>query len=211
MDRDRWNKRYADEAFVWTAAANQFVVAETARLEPGRALDLGTGEGRNAVWLAARGWQVTAVDFSNVGLQKARRLAKAHGVKVDWVLADLTQYPLKRAYYDLVLMCYLQLPASTRRQILAGGRAACRPGGTFLYVGHDLSNLECGHGGPKDPAVLCTPQEIVADLPGFEIVRAEVVQRPVAPEPAHGGPPDAIALDALVRAVRQRRGHAREG
>ena len=77
---------------VWTAEPNRFVVAELQDLAPGRALDVGAGEGRNAVWLASRGWQVTAVDFSAVGLDKGRRLAQDRGVAVDWVLADVRDY-----------------------------------------------------------------------------------------------------------------------
>src|ERR1022692_4898294 len=76
MKSEEWDKRYAGQELVWTAEPNRFVVAELKDLAPGRALDLGAGEGRNAVWLASAGWQVTAVDFSAVGLDKGRRLAE---------------------------------------------------------------------------------------------------------------------------------------
>ena len=92
MDSHEWDRRYAGAELVWTAEPNRFVVDELADLPPGRALDLGAGEGRNSVWLAARGWQVTAVDFSAVGLDKGRRLAGARGVAVDWVCADVLGY-----------------------------------------------------------------------------------------------------------------------
>ncbi len=203
MDREGWNRRYAEKELVWSAGPNQFVVAETESLRPGRALDLAAGEGRNAVWLAARGWRVTAVDFSEVALDKARRLAEARGVDVEWALADLVDYRPDPGAYDLVLMCYLQVPEDARRLIIARARAAVVPGGVFLYVGHDRSNLEHGVGGPQDPAVLCTAGDVVADLPGFEIQKAEVAERRVEREPGHGGAADAIALDALVRAVRR--------
>jgi SAM-dependent methyltransferase len=202
MDRKEWNKRYADKEFVWSVDPNRFLVAEVASLQPGRALDLGCGEGRNAVWLAEQGWQITAVDFSEIGLDKARQLADARGVQVTWVLADVTAYRPYSAAHDLVLICYLQLPAHERRQVLAHARDALASHGTLLYIGHDLSNLEHGWGGPQDPAVLCTPQDVVADLGDLRIVKAEVLSRPVAREPTHGGPVDAIALDSLVRAVR---------
>lgn len=202
MNREQWNKRYADKELVWTADPNRFLVAEVARMQPGRALDLGCGEGRNAVWLAEQGWQVTAVDFSGIGLDKARRLAASRNVQVTWVLADVTDYRPQPPAYDLVLLCYLQLPAPERRRVLACARNTLASYGTLLYIGHDLSNLKHGWGGPQDPAVLCTPQDVVADLAGLRILKAEVVTRPVAREPAHGGPLDAIALDAVVRAVR---------
>lgn len=204
MDRHDWNKRYAEKEFVWSIEPNRFVVVEVTGLQTGRALDLGCGEGRNAVWLAEQGWQVTGVDFSETGLQKARELARVRKVQVDWVLADVSAFQPKPGSYDLVLICYLQLPAPERHAVMVLAREALVDGGTLLYIGHDLSNVRQGWGGPQDPAVLCTPMDIVADLPGFEIIKAEVVQRPVALEPAHGGPTEAVALDALVRAKRPR-------
>jgi SAM-dependent methyltransferase len=202
MDRHEWNKRYAQKEFVWSIDPNRFVVLEIAGLRTGRALDLGCGEGRNGVWLAEQGWHVTAVDFSEAGLEKARELAQVRKVEVNWVLADVTAFQPTPGSYDLVLICYLQLPALERRAVLAHARDALAPGGTLLYVGHDLSNLRHGWGGPQDPSVLGTPAEIVADLHGFDIIKAEVVQRPVAHEPGHGGSPGAVALDSLVRATR---------
>ncbi len=202
MDRNGWNKRYADKEFVWSADPNQFLVAETGNQSAGRALDLGTGEGRNAIWLAQHGWHVTAVDFSTAGLDKARRLARARAVDVEWVLSDVTCYQPRSSFYDLVLLCYLHLPEADRHRTIAVARDAVAQNGTFLYIGHDLSNIEHGHGGPQDPAVLCTPQDVVADLSGLEIIKAEVVRREVSLEPTHGGPVHATALDTLVRAVR---------
>ena len=92
MDSQEWDQRYAGTGLVWTAEPNRFVVAELQDLAPGQALDVAAGEGRNAVWLAARGWQVTAVDFSAAGLDKGRRLAQARGVAIDWVHADVRDY-----------------------------------------------------------------------------------------------------------------------
>ena len=89
MDREDWNRRYEGEGLIWTAEPNRMLVTEVGRMVPGRVLDLGCGEGRNAVWLARQGWSVTAVDFSDVGLDKGRRLADAHAVTVEWVLADV--------------------------------------------------------------------------------------------------------------------------
>lgn len=203
MDRHEWNKRYAEEAFLWKVEANQFVVAETTVLGSGRALDLAAGEGRNAVWLAEQGWEVTAVDFSDVGIDKARQLAESRQVAVDWLVADLTEYVPLSGAYGLVLICYLQLPEAQRRQIIAKARDAVAPGGTFLWVAHDLSNLEHGVGGPKSPLVLCSPQDVVADLPGFDIVKAVVVERRVDQEPAQASAGKAVALDSVVRAVRR--------
>jgi SAM-dependent methyltransferase len=197
MERADWDRRYRGTELVWTAQPNRFVVEELGGLPPGRALDLGSGEGRNAVWLAEGGWQVTAVDFSSVALDKARRLAQARGVTVDWVLADLRGYRPEPGAYHLVLVAYLHLSPLERVAVLAGAVAALAPGGTLLVIGHDLANLTQGVGGPQDPAVLYTPEAIVAELDGLTVHRAERVRRPVdtAPEPG-------VAIDTLVRAAR---------
>jgi SAM-dependent methyltransferase len=197
MERADWDRRYRGTELVWTAQPNRFVVEELQGLPPGRALDLGSGEGRNAVWLAERGWQVTAVDFSPVALDKARRLAQARGVTVDWVLADLYGYQPEPGAYHLVLVAYLHLSPLERVAVLAGAVAALAPGGTLLVIGHDLANLTQGVGGPQDPAVLYTPEAIVAELDGLTVHRAQRVRRPVdtAPEPG-------VAVDTLVRATR---------
>src|SRR5882724_9202595 len=176
---------------------NQFVAEHLDGLPPGRALDLAAGEGRNSVWLAERGWSVTAVDFSRVGLEKGRKLSAAHSVpddQVDWVVADLGEYQPARAAFDLA---YLQVDAELRGRVLAGAAAALVPGGTLLVVGHDLTNLTEGVGGPTSPDVLYTPEAISAGLPGLRILRAERVRRTVERD---GG--QATAIDTLVRAER---------
>jgi SAM-dependent methyltransferase len=198
-DREEWNRRYAGSELLWTAQPNRVLVAETADLTPGRALDLACGEGRNAVWLAEQGWQVAGVDFSDVALAKARELAAARGVGIDWTQADLLDYRPERGAHDLVLLFYLQLPEPQRRPIIRAAADAVAAGGRLLLVAHDSSNLERGHGGPKDAAVLYTAADVVCDLDGsgLEIERAELVQRPV--ETPDG---ERTALDALVRARR---------
>ena len=195
MASDDWNRRYEGTELVWTVRPNRFLVAETEGMTPGRALDLACGEGRHAVWLAELGWSVRAVDFSEVGIDKGRRLAEAHEVEVDWTIADLNEYEPAPASAELVLIFYLQLPPDERRRVVCKAARAVAPGGTFLLVGHDLRNLEHGHGGPSSPRVLYTPEDVVADLDGsgLEIERAEPVERPVD---------EHTAIDALVRARR---------
>ncbi|HEX6151036.1 class I SAM-dependent methyltransferase [Nocardioides sp.] len=201
MDAEEWDQRYADQELVWSAEPNQFVAAECADLPPGRAVDLAAGEGRNAIWLARRGWQVTAVDFSRVALDKGRRLAG--GTEVDWVRADAITWHGEG--FDLAVVAYLQLPEVERRAAARGAVEALRPGGTFLWVAHDSSNIEDGSGGPQDPAVLMTAADVVGDVEdlGVEVQRAERVARVVAPGGDHRmGDTGEIAWDCLVRAVR---------
>jgi SAM-dependent methyltransferase len=199
MDRDDWNRRYATRELVWTAEPNRFLVAETEGLAPGRALDLACGEGRNAVWLAERGWRATGVDFSEVALDKARALAAERGVEADWVHADVTDFRPEPRAFDLALIFYLQVPASEERAAVRAAADAVAPGGTLLLVAHDRSNIEEGYGGPQDPDVLVTAEEIVAALDGsgLEIERAGRVERPVETDDGVR-----VALDTLVRATR---------
>jgi SAM-dependent methyltransferase len=198
MDSVEWDRRYGGRELLWTGEPNRFLVSETAGLGPGRALDLACGEGRNAVWLAQQGWQATGVDFSAVAIEKARRLAAANAVSAEWIVADLLEYRPEVGAFDLVLLFYLQVPVVQRREIVRAAAAAVAPGGTFLLVAHDRSNLEHGHGGPQEPAVLYSADDVVVDLDaGLQIERAERVERPVKTPDG-----ERVALDVLVRASR---------
>jgi len=190
-----WDARYAAVENLWAAKPNRFLVAEVADLEPGRALDLACGEGQNAIWLATLGWRVTGVDYSEVAIAKARDRAERDGVDAVFECADLVTYEPGSSVFDLVVVLYLHIPSRERHVVLDRAAAALAPGGTFLLVGHDTLNMTEGVGGPSDPDIHFTPDEIAAELPDLEIVKAERVLRDV-----HGQERDAI--DALVRARR---------
>jgi SAM-dependent methyltransferase len=198
MDADAWDERYAATELVWSAGPNRFVEAECADLPPGRVLDLAAGEGRNAIWLARRGWRATAVDFSQVALDKGREVAG--GTDVEWVCADATTWATDDRY-DLAVVAYLQLEKGERRAAIRNAFGSLAPGGTLFVVAHDSSNLTEGSGGPQDATVLYTAEDVLADLAGeaFDVVRAERVERPV-PTPDGGS---VTALDSLVRLVRR--------
>jgi len=195
MDREEWNRRYSETDLVWSAEPNLFLVEEIGRLPPGRALDLGAGEGRNAIWLAGLGWRVTAVDFSEVALEKARRIAATRGVEAAWVRADLVEYRPEPAAFDLVLVLYLHLPWPEMAIVLDRARAAVAPGGAFLLIGNDRSNLEQGHGGPQGAELLYTADEVAGLLGGLEIEEAGTRRRLV--ETGQGA---MCEIDCLVRA-----------
>lgn len=198
MYAEKWNERYRGTELVWSAGPNQFVESVCRDLPVGRSIDLAAGEGRNALWLAEQGWESTAVDFSDVAIDKARRAADQRGVSITTEVADLTGYTPEPDAYDLVLIAYLQLPADQLEPIVRRAGDAVAPGGTFLMVNHDLSNLSDGHGGPQQAEVLTTPEQIVAALGDrLEVRRAEVVEREVRTD---DGP--RTALDTLVVAVR---------
>ncbi|WP_431982699.1 class I SAM-dependent methyltransferase [Streptomyces qinglanensis] len=195
MDANAWDERYGAAERLWPAEPNRWVAREAAGLAPGRALDLAAGEGRNALWLAGRGWRVDAVDFSPVAVRRIAEAADHRQAEVRAVEADVTRYAAEEAAYDLVLLSYLHLPPPGMARVLALACRAARPGGTLLLVGHDLANLEHGTGGPQDPRVLSSVEGVEAAWgPYAEVVVAEVARRPVG---------EAEALDTVVRAVRR--------
>ena len=198
-ERAMWDRRYAGAELVWRADPNQAVVAELQAVKPGRALDVGCGEGRDAVWLAERGWKVTAVDFSAVAIEKARALAQIRLVAIRWIVADLGEWPVKPASFDLVLLAYVHVARAERPALHRAMAEAVAPGGTLLVVAHDTTNPSEGTGGPQDPERLFGPEDVVADVAGtgLEVVRAGRLTREVKGAAAP-------AIDALVRLSRPR-------
>ncbi len=208
VDANAWDQRYAASPLVWSAGPNQFVASELADLLPGRAVDLACGEGRNSIWLAARGWQVTGIDFSSVAVRKARELAGSVDVEcpVEWVVGNaLTFEPA--APPDLVLLAYLHLSGSERRRVVRRAFRSLTVGGTFFLVAHDSTNVTEGTGGPQDPSVLFTAEDVLIDLTDerFDVLHAGRVARVVegaVPGHEHHGDEASTAWDALVRLVR---------
>lgn len=196
MDASSWDERYAADGLLWTAQPNRFFVAEVVDLPPGRALDMACGEGRNAVWLATKGWHVTAVDHSEVGLAKGRELALEAGVEVDWHLGDVTTYDPAPGF-DLAAVLYLHLPRDQMRTAIETAVRVLDPGGLLVVVGHHPDNIAKGVGGPQVPEVLYLPEDIAQMLGGMEMVKADTVERPVDRAGVTG-----IAIDTLVTAVR---------
>ena len=194
MDATEWDARYSETELAWGAEPNRFLAPEVAGLEPGKALDLAAGEGRNAIWLAQQGWTVTAVDFSSVGIDKARRISAEKKVDVTWVVDDVITFETD-ADFDLVIVFYLHLAPADMKAVLAHASAALNRGGTLLVVGHDRANFTSGVGGPQDPTILHDADEIASELEGLVIEKARQVMRPV-----EGIERDAI--DTLVKAVK---------
>lgn len=202
FDRGFWEDRYRGHS-TNHRYPNPQLVAELSDLPPGRALDAGCGEGADALWLAARGWHVTAVDIAEAALDHARVHATSAGTddasRIDWVRADLAEWTPSHADYDLVTSHYVHTPGphETFVQRLAD---AVAPGGTLLVVGHDHS----AHAHPDDPSAPET-RVTAADLAaGLEPDRWDVVVAESRPRtaPGHGG--QEITLhDAVLRAVRR--------
>lgn len=197
-DRRRmWNERYAQADLLWSAAPNRFVAEELSDLKPGRALDLGAGEGRNAIWLAGLGWNVTAVDFSDAAIAKGRARAEPVSLNIEWLVEDLLEYRPEERAFDLVLIAYIHLPPAEQASVLQKAASAVAAGGTFFLVGHDPDNITKGVGGPQNPALLYSAEDVVRQIGPLEIVRAEQALRPVVTDEGEKN-----AIDVVVRAVR---------
>jgi SAM-dependent methyltransferase len=200
MDSREWDERYGGDELVWTSTPNQFLVAEVSGLPAGRAVDLACGEGRNSIWLAEQGWEVTGVDFSAVGLAKARRFAELRDVNVTWIESSVEDWVPPPDGFDLVAVLYLQLPQPARGAALAVAASAVAPGGVLLVVAHDQDNLTRGYGGPPNPEVLYQVSDVssAGAVAGLTVERAEQTVRVVDTDE---GPREAI--DTVVRARRE--------
>ena len=185
----QWDSRYAAADRVWSAAPNPWVAKTVGAWFTGRALDLGAGEGRHSVWLAALGWKVTAVDFSATGIERGRQGAADVGVEVDWVVADVrTWTPPAGEIFDLILVAYLHVPGD----VLVRMRDWLAPGGTLVILGHALRNLTEGVGGPSDPRLLHTEDEYRAAAQELQVEQLGEVVR-------HTADGDAIDLVLVAR------------
>jgi SAM-dependent methyltransferase len=190
LDATQWDDRYRVTDRLWSAEPNLFVADRLADLAPGVGLDLASGEGRNAIWLAKRGWEMTAVDFSSVAIERGR----AHSGEVEFIVADVLTWRPDRSF-DLVLVAYLQLLMVDFESLIRRAATWLRPRGELFMVGHDRTNIEHGVGGPQYPEVLWDVDEIVPWLGELEVVEAGVVEREVALDDQV-----AMARDALIRA-----------
>lgn len=141
MDTQYWEQKYQSRDQIFSGAPNPVLVAEAADLPPGHALDAGCGEGADATWLARRGWRVTAFDISQTALQRAAAAGTDLADRVTWTRADLTATPPPRGAFDLVSAQYFPLPHQPDHAALRGLLDAVAPGGTLLFVGHDLADL----------------------------------------------------------------------
>ncbi|MCL1594733.1 MAG: class I SAM-dependent methyltransferase [Actinomycetia bacterium] len=194
MSSEMWDDRYKGSDLVWSAEPNIFLPPLVEGVTAGSALDVACGEGRNAIWLARQSWAVTATDFSPVGIDKARELAG--DTQVDWVVADATTYEPDTTF-DLVMIFYLHLPEDQIAAAFERAVAAVAPGGTLFAVGHALSNLTDGYGGPPIPEILWSKERIDPYVDGLDII--ELGERERYVEAA-----DATALDLIVWATKPR-------
>ena len=192
-----WNPRFAAGEYVYGTDANAFLREEAHRLPAGgRVLSLGEGEGRNAVFLASQGWQVTGVDASAEGLAKVARLAQVRGVPVATIECDLEEWSIPAGSWDGIVSVFCHLPPALRQRVLRQAVDGLRPGGVLLLTGYTPRQLAFGTGGPKETALLNEPADLRADLAGLDILRCEEVERDICEGRLHTGRAAVVELVA---------------
>ena len=188
MSSTFWDQRYAGEELVYGEAPNEFLAGMADRLPVrGQALDIGAGEGRNALFLASRGLDVLAVDQSAVGMRKAQRLARQRGLTLRTQAIDLNDFDPGPDSFDVVSSIFVHLPAALRGAVHRRVRSWLKPGGVFVLEAYAPDQIDRSTGGPKDPALLAPVEVIVAELDGLQIEHQAALVRNVSEGNFHTG------------------------
>lgn len=195
-----WDERYATEEFVYGTSPNDFLRESVGFLPPGKVLCLAEGEGRNSVFLAGLGYQVTAVDSSGVGLAKALRLAEKSGLRLETLTVDLADYPIAPESWEGIVSVFCHVPAPIRRKLHAEIVVGLKPGGVLILEAYTPKQLEYGTGGPPNPALLMTLAELKSELAGLEFLHGVEVVRAVVEGRLHTG------MGAVVQVIARKRG-----
>ncbi len=187
MDVDFWNQRYGGEAYAYGVEPNDFLVEQTHRIPAGRVLCLAEGEGRNAVYLAKCGYEVTAVDMSAAGLDKARRLAAASGVAITTQLADLASYEIEPQAWQGIVSIFAHVPPPLRQRLYGSVVHGLRPGGVVIVEAYNPRQLHYQTGGPRQLELLVSLNALREELHGLTEVVGREVDRPVVEGEFHTG------------------------
>jgi SAM-dependent methyltransferase len=183
-----WDTRYSSQDYVYGTEPNAFLAEVGGRIAPrGRVLSLAEGEGRNAVYLATMGYQVTGVDSSRVGLEKAQRLAAQHSVGITTVVADLAEFPIEPGSWDGIISIFCHLPSHVRAAVHRRVVAGLRPGGVFILEAYTPRQLTFKTGGPSQIDALADLATLRRELAGLRLVRAAELERDVFEGQGHFG------------------------
>jgi SAM-dependent methyltransferase len=197
MGSEFWDERYRGDEYAYGREPNEHVRAEAHRIARGRVLCLAEGEGRNAVFLAGLGHQVTAVDFSAAGLRKGERLAREKGVEVAFVEADLATYEPELDAYAGIVAIFAHMPEAVRKHVHGWIHRALRPGGVFILEAYTPAQLAFATGGPKNPALLMTLDGLREELAPLAIELGREVERDIHEGAFHGGPSATVQVVAV--------------
>lgn len=190
-----WDERYSDEEYVYGTEPNDFLVEHYKRIPKGRVLCLADGEGRNSVFLAEQGYEVTAVDSSSVGLVKGKKLAAERGVKVEYIHADLAGFNIEPNHWQGVVSIFAHIPPDARKRIHRQVVDGLVPGGVLILEAYTPKQLEYGTGGPKVAEMTMDLGRLEPELIGLHFERAEEFDRDVVEGKYHTG------LGAVVQVI----------
>jgi SAM-dependent methyltransferase len=190
-----WDERYSIEEYAYGTKPNEFLEQNFNHIPKGKVLSLAEGEGRNAVFLAKQGYSVTAVDASIVGLGKARKLAEASGVVVEFIHADLADYDLGENRWDGIVSIFCPLPSSLRKQLYKRVEAGLKRNGVFLLEAYTPDQLKHGTGGGNSVDVMQSKESLSLELPGLKFKHLIELEREVIEGVYHTG------IGAVVQAI----------
>lgn len=190
-----WDEKYSTDEFIFGTEPNGFLAANTGQLKPGSVLCLADGEGRNGVYLAKLGFEVTSVDLSETGLAKARKLAEANGVEINTICADLNDFAEELNNWDNIVSIFCHLPPALRKKVHTAAAAALTDGGVFLLEAYTPRQLEMpGRGGPPVPELMYDADMLKNDFQTLDIFQALETEREVNEGSKHTGPAAVVQL-----------------
>lgn len=192
-----WDERFSASEYVYGTEPNDFLRANAHRIPPGPVLCIGDGEGRNGVHVATLGHDVTSVDGSAVGLEKARRLAASRGVALRTIHADLADYVVEEGAWAGIVSIFCHLHQDLRARVHASVVRGLAPGGVFLLEAYTPRQLDLGTGGPSSEEYLMTPDGLEAELAGLRLDRCEELRRPVVEGLVHTGEAAVVQVVAV--------------
>jgi 2-polyprenyl-3-methyl-5-hydroxy-6-metoxy-1,4-benzoquinol methylase len=192
-----WNQRYNQPEYVYGTLPNDFLLSVAADIPKGKLLSLGEGEGRNAVYLASLGYAVTAVDSSDVGLEKARQLASEKGVHITTITADLGEYQIQLNSWDAIISIFCHIPSAVRIPLHQAVVQGLKPGGVFVLEAFTPRQLEMKTGGPGSLDMLMTLASLRRELAGLRFVHAVEIDRNVVEGKFHTGQAAVVQILAV--------------
>ena len=194
-----WDEKYAADEYIFGTEPNDFLKANADKLKPGSVLCLADGEGRNGVYLAKLGFDVTSIDLSAVGLEKAQELAKKCGVKIKTIQADLNDFIIEPGSWDNIISVFCHLPEPLRKKVHSASALGLTQGGTFLLEAYTAEQLEMpGTGGPPVPELLFSAKMLKQDFQSLDIIQALETKHEVNEGTKHAG------LSAVVQLIAKR-------
>ena len=191
-----WDERYADDEYVYGTDPNEFLKEQVSKLPKGNILSLCEGEGRNAVYLAKQGFNVTGVDSSSVGLAKANRLAEREGVTITTELADMGDFHIESDKWDGVVSIFCHIPPAMRSELHRQVVAGLKPGGVLILEAYTPEQLALGTGGPQVAALTMTAETLKTELEGLNIEQIQELERDVVEGKFHTGKGAVVQLVA---------------